>query len=136
MAQNKTQPTRQSVAAFLAGVADEGRRRDAKTVVRLMQSACGEKPKLWGPSIVGFGSHHYVYASGREGDTPVVAFSPRKAALALYGITGFDGADRLLARLGTHTTGKGCLYIKRLDQVDVTVLEEMVRQAVASRSGL
>ena len=133
MAENKTRPTAQSVAAFVDALEDETRRKDSKALIKLMGKASGEKPKLWGPSIVGFGSHHYVYDSGREGDTPVIAFSPRKAATVLYGATGFDGADRLLARLGPHTTGKGCLYIKQLARVDAAVLEELITTAVAAK---
>ena len=91
-----------------------------------MQTATGEKPKLWGPSIIGFGSYHYTYESGREGDAPIAAFSPRKAATVLYGLIGFSGADALLARLGKHTTGKGCLYIKKLSDVDQTQLETLL----------
>ena len=88
MADNKTKPTKLSVAAFIDAITDEGRRADAKALVKLMQKAAGEKPKMWGPSIIGFGSHHYVYDSGREGDMPVVAFSPRKATTVLYGFPG------------------------------------------------
>jgi hypothetical protein len=97
-----------------------------------MQSAAGEKPKMWGPSIVGFGSNHYRYESGREGDIPVVAFSPRKAATVLYGMIGFSEAAALLARLGKHKTGKGCLYIKKLADVNQHVLEALVAKALAA----
>jgi len=96
-----------------------------------MQKAAGEKPTMWGPSIIGFGSYHYVYDSGREGDMPVVAFSPRKAATVLYGLS---SAEALLPKLGKHTRGKGCLYIKRLADVDQKVLEAMVVKAVAGRT--
>ncbi len=106
MAENKTKPTPMSVAAFIAALPDPARRADAQALVKLMQTATGEKPKLWGPSIIGFGSYHYTYESGREGDAPIAAFSPRKAATVLYGLIGFSGADALLARLGKHTTGK------------------------------
>ncbi len=133
MAENKTKPTEASVTAFIDAVADEGKRADAKTLVRLMKSAAGEKPKMWGPSIIGFGSYHYKYESGREGDTPVIAFSPRKPAIVLYGVTGFTGAEALLGKLGKHTTGKGCLYIKKLVDVDTTVLETVFRKALAAK---
>jgi hypothetical protein len=98
-----------------------------------MRSATGEKPKMWGPSIVGFGSYHYKYESGREGDTPLVGFSPRKAAAVLYGVTGSSDSDALLAKLGNHSTGKGCLYIKKLSDVDRKVLEAMVAKSVAAK---
>jgi hypothetical protein len=133
MAENKTKATDLSVAAFIAGLADAGKRTDALALVQLMQGATGEKPRMWGPSIVGFGSYHYVYESGREGDMPVVGFSPRKAASVLYGVTGFDGAEGLLAKLGRHTTGKGCLYIKKLSDVDQKVLASLVVKSVAAK---
>jgi uncharacterized protein DUF1801 len=133
MAENKTKPTQVSVAAFIEAITDETRRADAKSLVKLMQSASGEKPKMWGPSIIGFGSYHYKYDSGREGDMPVIAFSPRKAASVLYGAIGFRGAEALLAKLGKHTTGKGCLYIKKLADVDVKVLESLLIQSLAAK---
>jgi len=133
MAENKTKPTKLSVTAFINAITDPARRTDAKTLVKLMQSAAGEKPKLWGPSIVGFGSHHYRYESGREGDTPAVAFSPRKAVTVLYGLIGFSDAPALLAKLGKHTTGKGCLYIKKLTDVDQGVLETLVVKSLAAK---
>ena len=132
MAENKTKPTKLSVAAFIDALTDQTRRADAKALVKLMQSATGEKPKMWGPSIIGFGSYHYTYESGREGDMPVVGFSPRKAATVLYGVTGFGGSEALLAKLGKHTTGKGCLYIKKLADVDQKVLEALVVKSVAA----
>jgi hypothetical protein len=121
-----------SVPAFLDACADEARRTDAKALAKLMQKITGKEPAMWGPSIVGFDTHHYRYESGREGDMPIVGFSPRKAANVLYGTIGFDGAAALLAKLGKHTTGKGCLYIKRLADVDVKVLEILVKKAVAA----
>lgn len=131
MVENKTQPTKVSVASYLAALPDESKRSDAKTLVKLMQAATGEKPKMWGPSIVGFGTVHYVYASGREGDMPLLGFSPRKPALVLYGVA--RASEALLGRLGKHTTGKGCLYIKKLADVDAKVLEKMLSMAVAAR---
>jgi hypothetical protein len=133
MAENKTKPTELSVAAFIAALTDPTRRADAKTLVKLMQGAAGEKPKMWGPSIIGFGSHHYKYESGREGDMPVIGFSPRKAANVLYGMTGSTDSKALLAKLGKHTTGKGCLYIKKLADVDQQVLEAVAFKAVAAK---
>jgi hypothetical protein len=98
-----------------------------------MQNATGEKPRMWGPSIVGFGSHHYKYESGREGDMPLAGFSPRKAATVLYIARGFSDSDELLAKLGRHTTGKGCLYIKKLADVDQKVLGSLLAKSVAAR---
>jgi len=131
MPKNKTKPTSVSVAAYIDALLDEAKRADAKTLVKWMQAATGEKPKMWGPSIIGFGTHHYVYESGREGDVPRIAFSPRKPAFVLYGAIGFKGADNMLVKLGKHTTGKGCLYIKKLADVDPKVLQEMIAKALA-----
>ena len=130
MTENKTKPTKQSVAAFIAALPDPAKRADAKALVKLMQSATAEKPKLWGPSIIGFGSYHYKYESGHEGDMPLVAFSPRKPATVLYNLGGFTGSDALRARLGKHTAGKGCLYIKKLAEVDPKVLKLLIRKSV------
>lgn len=133
MAENKTKPTKMSAAEFLDSLPNQNQRADANALAKLMQKASGEKPAMWGPSIVGFGSYHYRYESGREGDMPVIAFSPRKAANVLYGLIAFPGADALLAKLGKHTTGKGCLYIKKLADVDVKVLESLVVQSLAAK---
>jgi len=133
MAENKTKATEQSVPAFIGALTDETKRADAKALVKLMQDVTGEKPKMWGPSIIGFGSYHYTYETGREGDMPVVGFSPRKAATVVYGATGFSEAEELLAKLGKYTTGKGCLYIKKLTDVDPKVLETLVSKAVAAK---
>ncbi|HEX4605800.1 MAG TPA: DUF1801 domain-containing protein [Candidatus Angelobacter sp.] len=130
MADNKTKPTKISVAEFIDTLTDPSRRADAKALVKLMQNAAGEKPKMWGPSIIGFGSYHYTYDSGREGDMPLIAFSPRKAATVLYGLS---DAEALLPKLGKHTRGKGCLYIKKLADVNQKVLETMAAKAVAGR---
>ena len=130
MTENKTNPTKQSVAAFIAALPDPARRADAKALVKLMQSATAEKPKLWGPSIIGFGSYHYRYESGREGVMPLVAFSPRKPATVLYNLGGFTGSEALRARLGKHTSGKGCLYIKKLAEVDPKVLKLLIQKSV------
>lgn len=132
-AENKTKVTGSSVGAFVDVIEDETRRADAKALVKLMQDATGEKAKMWGPSIVGAGTYHYKYESGREGDSPLVGFSPRKAASVLYGVTGFSGAEDMLAQLGKHTMGKGCLYIKKLSDVDRKVLEKLIVEAVAAR---
>jgi hypothetical protein len=132
MADNKTKPTKLSVTAFIDKLPDGTRRSDAKMLVQLMQGAAGEKPKMWGPSIIGFGSYHYRYDSGREGDMPLIAFSPRKAATVLYNMTASSDSEALRAKLGKHTTGKGCLYIKKLADVNQQVLEALVVKSVAA----
>jgi hypothetical protein len=120
------------VAEFLAALPDETKRADAKALIKLMQSASGAKPKMWGSAIIGFGSCHYKYDSGREGDMPLIGFSPRKAALVLYNVIGSPDAASMLGSLGKHTTGKGCLYIKKLSDVDGEVLREMIGKGVAT----
>ena len=130
MAGPKTRPTDADVGAFLESVPDERRRDDAKAVCRLMQEVTGEEPVLWGTSIVGFGSAPLRYASGRELDWPVVGFSPRKAATTVYLMDGFEERGDLLARLGPHSVGKSCLYLKRLSDVDLDVLRELVAESV------
>ena len=132
MAENKTKPTKVSVAAFIAAIPDATKRADAKALVKLMQSTAREKPQMWGPSIIGFGSYHYRYDSGREGDMPLIAFSPRNAATVLYGLTGASDSKALLPKLGKHTTGKGCLYIKKLTDVDKQVLQSMIVKSLAA----
>ena len=133
MAENKTKPTKVSVASFLGAIADRVRQADARALVKLMQSASGEKPKMWGPSIIGFGTYHYVTEAGREGDMPLVGFSPRKAAIVLYGLKSVRGSEALLPRLGKHTEGGGCLYVKKLADVDPKVLKEIVVKSVAAK---
>jgi Domain of unknown function (DU1801) len=135
MAENKTKPTKSSVTAFINGITDPNRRADAKALVKLMQDAAGEKAKMWGPAIVGFGSHHYRYESGREGDMPLIGFSPRKTANVLYNLIGDGDSKALLGRLGKHTTGKGCLYIKKLADVDQQVLATMMAKSVGGLRG-
>jgi hypothetical protein len=126
MAEPKTAKTRASVAEFLAGVADPKRRADAQAVVALMAEVTGAEPTMWGTGIVGFGTYHYRYASGRAGDWPAVGFSPRKQALTIYLSGGFDGYDDLLKKLGPHSTGKSCLYLKRLSDVDEETLRALI----------
>ena len=126
MADLKTTRSDRSVAEFLSAVADPRRRADAETACALMTEATGAEPAMWGPSIVGFGTYHYRYASGREGDWPAVGLSPRKQSLTIYLSAGFDGYEELLGRLGPHSTGKACLYVKRLADVDQGVLRELV----------
>ena len=130
MAELKTKATSASVADFLNAIEDDERRKDCKTVAKIMQKATGAKPKLWGPSIVGFGDHHYKYASGRELDWFLTGFSPRKKDLTLYIMPGFERYDALMASLGKHSKGKSCLYIKRLADVDTSVLEKLVTASV------
>lgn len=132
MAENRTTQQNTSVEAFIDAVPDSARRSDARALIRLMSAATGENPKMWGPSIVGFGSYHYVYESGREGDAPLTGFSPRRAATVLYLHLGLEGAADELAKLGKHTAGKGCLYLKKLADVDETVLERIVVRSVAA----
>jgi hypothetical protein len=133
MAKNKTQRTERSVDDFLDTLDADERRRDAVSVVKIMKRATGAKPKMWGPSIVGFGSYHYVYESGREGDAPVVGFSPRGREMTLYVLADFPSRDVLLASLGKHHTGKSCLYVRRLADVDLAVLERLVTASVEDR---
>ncbi len=129
--QNKTAPTAVSVADFIAAVPNETRRKDAKALLALFKKVTGEKPVMWGPSIVGFGTRHYKYESGREGDILLAGFSPRAANLVLYLHKDFDGADKLLARLGKHKTSMACLYVNTLADLDMAVLEELIARAWA-----
>lgn len=124
-AEQKTRPTATSAAEFIAAVEDPKRRADAEAACALLAEATGEPATMWGPSIVGFGAYHYRYASGHEGDAPLVGFSPRKANLVFY-LSGCDeGRADLLARLGKHKAGKGCVYVNRLSDVDTAVLKQM-----------
>ncbi|HYG47181.1 MAG TPA: DUF1801 domain-containing protein [Allosphingosinicella sp.] len=127
MAETKTKPTDASVDDFLEGVAHPVRRADGKALRAMMERVTGEPATMWGPSIVGFGSYHYRYASGHEGDSPLVGFSPRSANLVLY-VGGFPEYEALLARLGKHKRSKACLYLGKLADVDAAVLEEIVRR--------
>jgi hypothetical protein len=130
VAELKTKQTEQSVEKFLNTIKDAGRREDCYTVAKLMEEATGNKPKMWGTSIVGFGSYHYKYASGREGDWPLIGFSPRKQYLTLYIMAGFDGHSELLKKLGKHSAAKSCLYIKRLDDIHLPTLKRLMRESV------
>ena len=124
--QNKTRPTGHDVAAFIAAVADPTRREEARLLTDLMAEVTGEQPVLWGTSIVGFGSVHYRYASGREGDSPRVSFAPRKAQSVVYLRGGFDAYDDLLPRMGNHSIGKGCLYLKKVADADPEAFRALV----------
>lgn len=129
-AQIQTIPTKASVSGFLAKVKDPQKRADSKEIAAMMQEASGERPVMWGPAIVGFGSYHYKYASGREGDMPIIGFSPRKQSLTLYIMRGFEGSGVLLKKLGKFETSVACLYIKRLDDVDRSTLRKLIRESV------
>ena len=130
MGELKTKPTNASVEKFLNGIADEVRREDCFKVAKMMEEITGEKPVMWGPSIVGFGSYHYKYASGQEGDWPISAFSPRKRDLTIYIMPGFAAHSELMKQLGKHSTGKSCLYLKRLSDVQVPTLKKLIRESV------
>ena len=125
----KTQKNKASVAAFIAAVDDDAKRADAKAIDRMLREVTGEKPAMWGPSIIGFGDLHYKYESGREGGWFRVGFSPRKQNLTLYVTDYIQEEDPLLARLGEFTTGKACIYVKRLEDIDTSVLEDLVKRS-------
>ena len=129
MAKLKTQKTDSSVTDFLADVPDEKKREDSFAILELMSEVTGEEPAMWGTSIVGFGSYRYKYASGQEGEWPLVGFSPRKRSLTLYIMSGFDEYDSLLSDLGKFKTGKSCLYINKLDDVDRETLRQLVKRS-------
>jgi hypothetical protein len=131
MAEPKTKPTNSSVTGFLNKIKDPVLKKECKEVLELMKSVTGEKPKLWGTAIVGFGRYHYVYASGREGDWPLTAFSPRQQNLTLYIMSGFEAHADLMDQLGKFKTGSSCLYLKSLRDVDMTVLKKLIRLSVA-----
>ena len=126
MAENKTKPTKASVTTFIKSIDDDEMRRDARRVAKIMRAATGSRAKMWGANIVGFGEYHYKYASGREGDFLITGFSPRKRALTLYVIPGFEHFESLMNRLGKYKTGKSCLYIRRLSDVDEQVLKRLI----------
>lgn len=130
MATNKTRETAASVEEFLNGIENRTRREDGLAMLELMREVTGEEARMWGSSIVGFGSYHYVYESGREGDAMLTGFSPRKQNLAIYVMPGFSAYDSLLDKLGKHKTGKSCLYINKLADVDLKVLRTLVRRSV------
>ena len=130
MAELKTKPTNQSVTDFLNRIPDAARREDCFAIARIMEEITGHKPKMWGSSLVGFGSYHYKYASGQEGDWPLTAFSPRKQDLTLYIMMGFQKYDALMKELGKHRTGKACLYIKRLSDIHVPTLKKLIKASV------
>lgn len=125
----KTTETTKNVSSFIKAITDKERQKDCTAICELMQQQTGFEPKMWGPSIIGFGSYHYVYDSGHEGDAPLVGFSPRKTEFALY-IANFDGKEALLAKFGKHKTAKACVYIKKLADIDTAVLKKLVAGSV------
>ena len=130
MADQKTKPTEHSVENFLRKIPDEQVRDDCYSLIDLMKNITGEEPKMWGLSIVGFGQYHYKYASGHEGYSCLTGFSPRKPAITLYVMPGFEEYDALVNKLGKHKAGKGCLYIKRLEDLNLKILEALIRKSV------
>ena len=132
----KTKPTEVSAESHVAAIANEEQRNDARTLVALMRKVTKQEPRMWGPSIVGFGSYHYKYASGHEGDSALAAFAVRGRELVVYTAESFEGRDVLLATLGKHRTGKVCVYIRRLAEVDLKVLETLVARSVAETKRL
>lgn len=135
MAEAKTKLTEQSVDSFLANVADEQVRADCYTIISLMEKASGEPPKMWGPAIIGFGSYHYKHDSGREGDICTIGFSPRKGKITLYVLCGFPGQEQVLEKLGKHKAEGGCLYIKKLTDVNVDILGSLIKQSFEFKKG-
>ena len=131
MAENKTRPTTSSVVLYIEAIDDETRRKDCRALAKLMARTTKHKPVMWGTSIVGFGSYHYRYDSGREGDSCLVGFSSRKGDISVYLTASFPGRDELLARLGKHKTAKGCLYVRKLSDIDVKALELLVAGSAA-----
>jgi len=131
MATNKTQPTPKKVSEFIAGIEDGRKRADCKELMKLMREVTGKRATMWGPSIVGFGKYHYKYASGREGDFFLTGFAARKQALTIYIINGFEPHVELMEKLGKFKTGKSCLYVKNLDDIDRAVLADLVKASVA-----
>lgn len=130
MANNKTTQSESNVIDFINAVDDEIKRNDAFELIKIMQKTTGFEPKMWGPGIIGFGSYHYKYASGHEGDAPLVGFSPRKAAISLYVYLSPENREELLSKLEKHKAEKGCIYIKKLSDINVEILKEMVAASV------
>jgi len=129
MAEVKTKPNEASVDEFLTRT-DDGTRKDCYTLINLMEKVTGEKAKMWGPAIIGFGQYHYKYASGHEGDICKIGFSPRKGNLSLYVLAGAEGQNALLEKLGKYKAGKGCLYVKKLSDINIEVLESMAKNTM------
>jgi hypothetical protein len=136
MAKNKTTETESSVTDFINAVEDTAKRNDSFELVKIMQKESGFNPKMWGPGIIGFGSYHYKYDSGHEGDAPLVAFSPRKAAISLYCYTTTENKEELLSKLGKHKASKGCIYIKKLTDIDTKILRKMILLSIENLTKL
>lgn len=136
MAKNKTTETQNSVIDFINTVEDLTKRNDSFELVKLMQEQTGYEPKMWGPGIIGFGSYHYKYASGHEGDAPLVGFSPRKDAISLYLYPSFEHKEELLSKFGKHKAGKGCIYIKKIADIDIEILKKMISYSVENLNKL
>jgi hypothetical protein len=134
MAENKTKATEASVESYLSAIEDDARRQDCKALAKLMTRATKQQPKMWGTSIIGFGSYHYKYESGREGDSCLTGFSSRKGDISVYLAASFPGQELLLSKLGKHKMGGGCLYVRKLIDVDLRVLEQLVLGSVAERN--
>jgi Domain of unknown function (DU1801) len=130
MAKNKTTETNASVHKFLNSLTDERKRKDSFTIVEIMKDQSGLEPRMWGPSIVGFGRYHYKYESGHEGDSPLIGFSPRKNALTLYLSQNFEGREELLKKFGKHKTSLACIYLKTIEDIDIGILKEMVSRSL------
>lgn len=130
MAENKTKATGASVTAFINSIDDRQKRADVRKVAAMMRKATGKRARMWGPSIVGYGTYHYKYESGREGDFLITGFSPRKQALTVYVIPGFSHFDTLMKKLGKYKTGRSCLYIKHLSDIDEKILEQLINRSV------
>ena len=128
--ENKTQATTASVEDYIAAITDDVKRNDSQTMLDLLKKITGDVPVLWGDSIIGFGSYHYQYESGREGDMPLIGFSPRKREFAIYIMSGFEQLQAHLNKLGKHKTGQSCLYIKRLSDISIKVLTELMSESV------
>lgn len=136
MAKNKTTETQNSVIDFINTVEDLTKRNDSFELVKLMQEQTGYEPKMWGPAIIGFGSYHYKYASGHEGDAPLVGFSPRKDAVSLYLCSSFESKEELLSKFGKHKAGKGRIYIKKIADIDIEILKKMILYSVENLNKL
>lgn len=131
MAQNKTQPTQQKVSEFISSIEDKRKQADCRELMKMMSGITRNRAKMWGPNIVGYGKYHYKYASGREGDFFLTGFSPRKQALSIYIVSGFELNSDLMEKLGKYKTGKSCLYVKTLNDIDRSVLAQLVEESVA-----
>jgi len=137
ISQNKTQPTSSSTDEYLQTIESEARKNDAYKLAAIMKEVTDTEPQMWGTSIVGYGKHHYKYETGREGDTVAVGFSSRKAAFTIYGLFHYEENEEnieLAQRLGTHTHGKGCVYIKSLDVINLEILKQMISNAYSARN--